>query len=177
MGINYTVLKSSVIYSTIWAEDAETCKVWITLLVMRNKNGEIFSSLPGLAHIARINPEKTALSVQKFLAPDPASTTKDFEGRRIVEIPGGWRLLNHDKIKKEAAAANKAAYMADYMRSKRAHARVANSLPEPGEREYLEAIEREATPEELDEIVNRHLPQSPPAPVTPTVGTTDTSTP
>ena len=121
MSVNYTILKSSIIYSTIWDEDAETCKVWVTMLAMRNKDGEIFSSLPGLSHAARIGLEKTIKSVNKFLSPDPNSTTKEYEGRRIEVIDGGWRLLNHEKVKLEAQSANKAVYMKDYMKKKRAN--------------------------------------------------------
>jgi hypothetical protein len=158
MSVNYTILKSSIIYSTIWDEDAETCKVWVTMLAMRNKDGEIFSSMPGLAHAARIGLERTVAAVQKFLSPDPLSTTREFEGRRIVEIQGGWRLLNHEKVKEEAAAANKAAYMQSYMAEKRAHEKTARTLPPKGEQEYMRAVKRGATQAELDDIVTRHLP-------------------
>jgi hypothetical protein len=34
-----------------------------------------------------------------FLAPDPYSRTRDHEGRRIEQIDGGWRLLNHAKYR------------------------------------------------------------------------------
>ena len=33
------------------------------------------------------------------MSPDPDSRTKDHGGRRIEEIDGGWRLLNHAKYK------------------------------------------------------------------------------
>jgi hypothetical protein len=118
MGINYTVLKSSIINSSIWNEDAETCKVWITMLAMRNKDGEIFASVGGLAHQARLSPEITRKALDKFLSTEPDSSSRD-DGRRIVEISGGWRLLNHEKIAAEARAASKAAYMRDYMKKKR----------------------------------------------------------
>lgn len=159
MSVNYTILKSSIIYSTIWDEDAETCKVWVTMLAMRNKDGEIFSSLPGLSHAARIPIEKTLGAIKKFLSPDKLSTTQENEGRRIIEIPGGWRLLNHEKVKAEAAQANKSAYMADYMRSKRSHEKTAKSLPTKGESEYLAAAKRGAPQSELDAIVSKHLPK------------------
>lgn len=119
MSINYVILKSSIINSTMWDEDAETCKVWITMLAMRNKSGEIFSSLPGLAHASRISLKKTTESVQKFLRKEKLSSSRD-DGRRIEEIPGGWKLLNHAKIQAEAKVASKAAYMKDYMAEQRA---------------------------------------------------------
>ena len=159
MGINYTVLKSSIINSSIWNKDAETCKVWITMLAMRNKDGEIFASVGGLAHQSRISPEKTRMALDDFLAPEGDSSSRD-DGRRIIEIPGGWKLLNHDQVKAEAAAANKALYMAGYMRTKRERDRIRRSLPEPGALEFEAALKRGAGEEELDAIVTRHLPKN-----------------
>lgn len=118
MPINYTVLKSSIINSSIWNEDAETCKVWITMLAMRNKDGEIYGSIGGLAHQARLSVEVTRRAIDKFMAPEPDSSSRD-DGRRIVEINGGWKLINHERISAEARKASKAAYMRDYMANKR----------------------------------------------------------
>ena len=158
MAINYTILKSSIIYSSIWAEDSDTRIVWLTMLAMRNKDGEIFASVGGLAHAARVDVELTRAAVAKFLAPDPDSASKEHDGRRIVEIVGGWRLLNHERVKAEAAAAAKSNYMATYMAEKRAHEKRAKLLPSKGETEYLAAVKRGASAEELDGIVTKHLP-------------------
>lgn len=125
MAINYTVLKSSIIFSTIWQEDSDTRVVWITMLAMRNKDGEIFSSIPGLAHAARVPIENVEAALKKFMEPDPYSGTKEYEGRRIEVIGGGWRLFNHEKIKAEAQAANRQVYMRDTMRDKRAEEKAA----------------------------------------------------
>jgi hypothetical protein len=43
-------------------------------------------------------------ALAKFLAPDPYSRSKEYDGRRIREIPGGWWLVNHGKYR---AMANK----------------------------------------------------------------------
>lgn len=158
MPINYTILKSSIINSSIWNEDAETCKVWITMLAMRNKDGEIFASLGGLAHQARIEPEKTRQAIRKFLMPEADSSSRD-DGRRLVEIPGGWKLLNHEKIQEEAKQASKNAYMAEYMRKKRKREKIVKSLPDGGQKEYEDAVERDAPAWELDAIVTKHLPK------------------
>lgn len=159
MAINYSILKSSIIFSTIWMEDSDTRVVWVALLAMRNKDGEVYSSLPGLSHAARVGLDKTAEAVQKFLAPDPHSTTKDHEGRRLVEIPGGWRLLSHEQIKAEAATANKTVYMRQYMQGLRRQERLSRSLPSAGEAEYMAASRRGASQTELDQIIERHLPK------------------
>lgn len=162
VAINYTILKSSIIDSSLWVmEDSDTRCVWITLLAKRNKDGEVFSSLVGLSHAACVPIEKTEIAIKKFLAPDTNSTTKENEGRRLKEIVGGWLLLNHQKIKEEAQAANKAQYMSGYMKDKRAHQKIAKTLPTKGEMEYMAAVKRGAPQTELDAIVTKHLPPKP----------------
>ena len=158
MSINYTVLKSSIVNSSIWNEDSDTRVVWITMLALRNKDGEVFASVGGLAHQARVAREKCAEALAKFLAPEDDSSSRD-DGRRIVEIPGGWRLLNHERIKAEAQLANKATYMAGWMAERRAHEKRSKSLPSAGEAEYMAAVKRGAGESELDAIIQKHLPK------------------
>lgn len=70
--------------------------VWITMLAMADKHGEVDAAIPGLAARAGVNNEECLDALNRFLSPDPYSRNKDFEGRRIEEIPGGWALLNHE---------------------------------------------------------------------------------
>jgi hypothetical protein len=125
------------------------------MLALRNKDGEVFASIGGLAHQARVDRDKTAEAIAKFLEPEDDSASRD-DGRRIEEIPGGWRLLNHDRIKEEAKAANKTTYMANYMKEKRDREKLARSLPMAGEQEYLSAFKRGASEEELSAIVAKY---------------------
>lgn len=95
----FTKLFASITESTIWDEDAETCKVWITMLAMADRYGQVMASIPGLANRSRVSIERVRSALQKFLQPDPESRTKDLEGRRVEEIDGGWRLVNHAKYR------------------------------------------------------------------------------
>jgi hypothetical protein len=114
----YTKLFNSIVTSTIWTEDDKTRIVWITMLAIADKNGEVQGSIPGLARIAGVDVESCRIAIGKFLSPDPDSRTKDDEGRRIEEIDGGWSLLNHQKYRemasrdeqREAEAKRKARY-------------------------------------------------------------------
>lgn len=99
----YTKLFNSIISSTIWTEDDQTRIVWVTLMAMADKNGEVQASIPGLARLASVPLEATEAAIEKFLAPDPYSRTKDDEGRRIEEIDGGWALINHAKYRDMAS--------------------------------------------------------------------------
>ena len=95
----YTKLFNSIVTSTIWSEDDKTRIVWITMLALADKNGEVQGSIPGLARIAGVPIDDCRASICKFLSPDPDSRTKDDEGKRIEEIDGGWVLLNHSKYR------------------------------------------------------------------------------
>lgn len=77
-------------------EDHPTRIVWLTLLAMKDSSGEIQASIPGLANIARVSVDECRAAISVFLAPDPDSRTKDHEGRRLEDIPGGWVVLNHE---------------------------------------------------------------------------------
>lgn len=99
----YTKLFSSIVTSTIWLESNATRIVWITMLALADKHGEVQGSVPGLARLAGVSVEECRAALQKFLSPDPDSRTKDDEGRRIEEIDGGWSILNHLKYREMAS--------------------------------------------------------------------------
>jgi hypothetical protein len=59
--------------------------------------GIVEASIPGLANRAGVTIEETEAALKSFLSPDPYSRTKDYEGRRIKEVDGGWLLLTYNK--------------------------------------------------------------------------------
>ncbi len=95
----YTKLFGSIIASTIWREKTETKVVWITMLAMANKHGIVEASVPGLADLSRVSLADTQTALEIFSAPDTFSRTKDFDGRRIEAVDGGWVILNHAKYR------------------------------------------------------------------------------
>lgn len=107
----YTKLFGSILASTIWSEPKETKVLWITMLAMAGKHGEVHASIPGLAHTAHLSIEETEMSLQRLMQPDAYSRTKEFEGRRIQEIDGGWQILNHAKYRKLMSAEERKEYL------------------------------------------------------------------
>jgi hypothetical protein len=95
----YTKLFQSLLDSTIWQESNETRLLWITMLAMADKSGEVQASIPGLAKRAGISLADAESGLQTLLSPDPYSRTPDNEGRRIAPVDGGWILLNHAKYR------------------------------------------------------------------------------
>jgi hypothetical protein len=96
---SYIKLFSEILTSTIWQEPDSTRIVWLTMLAMADKNGEIHASIPGLASFAKVSIDATETALETFQSPDKYSRTRDNEGRRIEGIDGGWRLLNHSKYR------------------------------------------------------------------------------
>lgn len=115
----YTKLFSEIIGSTIWDESPFTKVVWITMLALKDERHEVRASIPGLAHLARIPVEECQKAIDKFLSPDPYSRTKDFEGRRIEEIDGGWHILNGEKYRRRRNEDERREYMRKYMQGYR----------------------------------------------------------
>lgn len=100
--IGYTPLFGSIITSSIWNEDDSTRIVWITLLAMADMHGVVEGSIPGLAVVARVSTEACEKGIKALLSPDKYSRTKEHEGRRIVVVDGGWKILNHGMYRQKA---------------------------------------------------------------------------
>jgi hypothetical protein len=95
MADGYTKLFSDIVDSSIWDENAEVCKVWVTLLALSNADGLVRGSVGWLASKARVSVRSCALALEKFAAPDPKSRTPDNDGRRIEVLEDGWLILNY----------------------------------------------------------------------------------
>lgn len=91
----YTKLFGSIVHSTIWREPAHVRLVWVTMLALADKNGVVEASIPGLADVARVSLDDCLDALARFQKPDLFSRNKASGGRRIEELQGGWRLLNH----------------------------------------------------------------------------------
>ncbi len=96
----YSKLHSSIIGSSLWAQPDSIRILFITLLAMCDRDGCVYGSRPGICRIACIDPDQNEAAFDALLSPDPDSCDKmrapENKGRRIEEIPGGFRLLNFE---------------------------------------------------------------------------------
>ena len=95
--MHFTKLFSSITDSSVWAEDHATRIVWVTMLAMADREGRVHAALPGLARRAVVTLEEAERAIGRLTAPDPYSRSREHDGRRIVEVDGGWQILNHAK--------------------------------------------------------------------------------
>src|SRR5688572_16887492 len=117
--MGYTKVFEKIVRSSIWTEDSDTRVAWLTMMVLADKDGIVVGAPRTLANIARVDEEKFMEALEKFMAPDPESTTESFEGRRIEKVEGGYRLLNHAKYRDMMSLEQKR----EYYRSKKAEYR------------------------------------------------------
>lgn len=99
MIVGFSKLFSDIIHSTVWREEMHVKVVWITMLAMADRHGQVMASVPGLADAAKVTLEQCLDALEKFQLPDEYSRTKDYDGRRIMEIDGGWLLFNYEKFR------------------------------------------------------------------------------
>jgi hypothetical protein len=110
--MGFTKLFSDIVMSTIWREDDKTRILWITILAIKDSEGNVMASIPGLADAARITISECEKALQKLLSPDEYSRSQEYNGRRIEEIDGGWHVLNHDKYRDKRPS--RAEYFREY---------------------------------------------------------------
>jgi len=115
----YTKLFSSIIHSTIWREADHIRLIWVTMMAMADRYGIVGASVPGLADAARVSIQECEDALAKLMSPDKYSRSKDFDGRRIEEVDGGWVLLNHGKYKDLMSKDDQKAKAAERQRRKR----------------------------------------------------------
>jgi len=108
--MQFVKLFNSILDSTIWQESKETKLVWITMMAMSDRNGEIHASIPGLASRSGVTLAESEAALTCLMSPDAYSRTKTDEGRRIAVIDGGWRLLNHGKYRALLSAEERKEY-------------------------------------------------------------------
>lgn len=121
----FTKLFSSITDSTIWQEPDPTRIVWITMLAMADQRGRVDASVPGLASRARVTLEACVKALDTLRSPDQWSRTKDYDGRRIEDVDGGWLLLNHAKYRAERSQADRLEYQRNLMAERRRKAKEA----------------------------------------------------
>lgn len=92
---NYVKLYQRILQSSVWKQPSDVRIVWITLLALKDENGCVFGSVGWLSDQARVKDEVCERALSIFCSPDNRSRTVTNDGRKIVEIDGGWQVLNH----------------------------------------------------------------------------------
>lgn len=115
----FTKIFESLLDSTVWETDKETRLVWIAMLLMKNRLHVVEASVPGLARRARVTLPECERALEQLKAPDRYSRTRDYDGRRIEEVAGGWKVLNGEAYKQRLSPEDRRAYKAAWQKEYR----------------------------------------------------------
>jgi hypothetical protein len=97
----FTKLVPEIVVSSIWNESSDVRVVWITMLAVKDQHGNVRGNRKSLARVANVSTEAVDQALTVLMSPDPDSNSPEYEGRRIVEINGGWFVVNHDAYREK----------------------------------------------------------------------------
>lgn len=93
----FVKLHDSLTKSSIMEEEIHVRWAWTALLSLADRDGIIQGTVNTLARSMNLSVEQTQEALDRLCSPDPNSTTKTEEGRRIVaEGPNLWRVVNYE---------------------------------------------------------------------------------
>jgi len=87
--MEYAVFSRRILTGTVSDLPPASRIAWITILFEAEKlRGKVKLPVRDLAKMASITTPEAAEALRAFLSPDPYSSTKEFEGRRLLPIEG-----------------------------------------------------------------------------------------
>ena len=144
----WTPLFSKIVDSSIWAEPDYVCKIFITMLALKDADQVVRYNAFALAQRSH-KTEKEVLEALKILSsPDKKRLEpQPFDGRRIEKVEGGWLILNGQTYEDMMRSLNRRAYKTAKQREYR------NGKPLNGEESTLKRLaEGKITQEQADNI-------------------------
>lgn len=101
---------SGLVDSSIWSEPDYVCKIFITMLALKDADHVYRGSAYQLAQRAKKTEKETLEALAILASPDRRrEEPQPFEGRRIQGVEDGWLVLNgmkyRDMVRKEAIKA------------------------------------------------------------------------
>lgn len=116
----WTPVWSMIVDSSLWEEPDYVCKVFLTMLAIKDHD-----------HIVRLDPYKLAKKSHKteqevidalkvLSSPDTRRLSpQEFEGRRIEKVEDGWLMLNGEKYRRMMSRIQRREYQAEWQRGYR----------------------------------------------------------
>lgn len=95
----YSKLDCNMLHSSIWQEPHDVRVAWVTMLLLTDYHGQVKASLPALAMQNAVTVQRMQEIIEIFMSPDPYSKSKEHDGRRLMEIDGGWQVINYPKYR------------------------------------------------------------------------------
>lgn len=143
MANTWAPLWNGIVYSSVWDESDSVCKVFMTLLALKDSDHVVRMSAYQIGKCARKDEVEVLEALKILSSPDTKRKEQQpFGGRRIKAVPDGWLVLNGEKyremVREEARKARLRRAQAAYRARKAANK---NGTPLPGENACIRAQE------------------------------------
>jgi hypothetical protein len=145
-----------IVDSSVWGEPDFVCKIFITMLALKDSDDVCRCNAYQLAQRARKSEVEVLEALRVLSSPDTRRVEKQqFEGRRIEAVEDGWLILNGPKyremVQDEMRKARWRRAQAEKRRKEREKA-LKNGTPSAGEMAHEKAFESGATDAQLGSI-------------------------
>lgn len=91
----FAPLFSKIVDSSLWDEPDHICKIFITMLALKDGDGIVRYSAYGIARRARKTETEVLDALKVLSSPDlRRKEEQPHEGRRIQQVEDGWLILN-----------------------------------------------------------------------------------
>ena len=102
----YVKIFENILDSSVWEEPHATVRVWLAMLCMADEDGVIQAidsairkRAGGSKNKSKVTDKEWKEAINTLESPDLDSKDKDYGGRRIERIEGGWLVLNKRKYR------------------------------------------------------------------------------
>ncbi len=151
---NFSKIYDHILDSTLWEEIPEARLVLLGMAFASDLDGKLFTrTKSALARRLNLTEDYIDRGLAPLLLPDPNSANKEYDGRRVVPIDGGWLVVSKSKyVGNQSSEQAKWAEKKARWRAKRAameegrqQAHSAAGMPQPrlGKREAKELAKLE----------------------------------
>lgn len=97
---HYVKIYSGITESSVCDLDVPTRWLWVVMLTKADRYGNVYGTPTALARIANLTLEQTLAGLDHLTSPDHASTSKEEEGRRVIECSQNlWHIVNYLKYR------------------------------------------------------------------------------
>lgn len=131
---------NKIVESSIWDEDDSVCKVFVTMLAIKDADHVVRKTLYQIARACRKTEAEVMRCLEVLSSPDRKRLEpQPHEGRRISKVEDGWLILNGQAYENLMRKVSRQVYQARWARERR-NANAGKGKPLPGERAYEEAL-------------------------------------
>lgn len=139
---SWAPLFSKIVESSIWDEDDLICKVWITLLALKDADHVVRKNLYQIARAARKTQEDVSRALKVLAGPDNRRPGQEHDGARIQLVEDGWLVLNGQVYQDMMRRISRQVYQARWARDKRRKLRDERLAAERNTKDVEDQVER-----------------------------------